>query len=79
VIALVPVEVKVLVFCNSKDKGAVVKKICKCGCIGCKLCMKACEDEAVVVENNLASLIFERCNGCGKCLEKCPTNTIVKV
>jgi Na+-translocating ferredoxin:NAD+ oxidoreductase RNF subunit RnfB len=78
-ITLVPESAKVLIFCNSKDKGAFVKKTCKCGCIGCRLCVKVCEEKAMAVENNLANLIWEKCNGCGKCTEKCPTNTIIKV
>ena len=75
-IELIPYEAKVQVKCHSKDKGKDVKAVCKVGCIGCGICAKQCEFDAVVVENNLAYIDPEKCTGCGKCAEKCPVKVI---
>lgn len=75
-IELVPYDSKVRVACNSKDKGVAVKKGCQAGCIGCMLCTKQCEFDAIKVENNLAHIDYDKCTGCGKCAEKCPVKVI---
>ncbi len=75
-IEIVPQSVKYFVACNSKDKGSEMKETCSAGCIGCKLCVKACENEAVSVDDNLAVINTEKCTSCGACSEKCPRNII---
>ena len=40
VIRMTPYESAVHVLCNSHDKGAVVRKYCQVGCIGCHICQK---------------------------------------
>ena len=75
-IEIVPQDMKYFVACNSKDKGSEMKELCSAGCIGCKLCEKACESEAVSVENNLAVIDAEKCTSCGACAEKCPKKII---
>ncbi|MCH5251408.1 MAG: RnfABCDGE type electron transport complex subunit B [Lachnospiraceae bacterium] len=76
VISLIPYESSYAVQCNSKDKGKEVMGVCKAGCIGCSLCVKQCEFDAVKVENNIAVIDAEKCQGCGKCAEKCPKKII---
>lgn len=76
-IELVPYETGHFVRCNSKDKGKDVKAACSIGCIGCMMCVKACEFEAVTVENNLARIDYAKCTNCGKCAQKCPTKVIL--
>ena len=66
----------VYVSCMSKDKGAVVMKACKAGCIGCSKCVKACAFEAIKVENNLAFIDSDKCKLCRKCVNECPTGAI---
>jgi len=68
-----------LIACASQDKGAAVSKYCTVGCIACKRCVKACEPEAISMENNLAVIDYEKCIQCYKCVEVCPKNTIVRV
>ncbi|MDR2600667.1 MAG: RnfABCDGE type electron transport complex subunit B [Oscillospiraceae bacterium] len=64
-----PVDVAVL--CKNKEKGAIVKDKCNKGCIACNLCVKACPEDAIEVEEYLAIIDYEKCNGCGKCIEVC--------
>jgi electron transport complex protein RnfB len=78
-IKIVDKGAKVFVRCNSSDKGKIVAQICESGCTGCKQCEKACEKEAIKVENNLAVIDYELCDGCGACIEACKFGTIVPV
>ena len=65
-IHIIPYDTKVQVQCSSKDKGKDVKAVCQVGCIGCGICMKQCEFEAVKVENHVAVIDAAKCTGCGK-------------
>ena len=76
VIRIAPAKNKVVVQCNSKAGGAVTRKTCTNGCIGCKKCEKACKFDAVHVENNLAMIDPEKCKNCGLCAKECPTGAI---
>lgn len=76
-IELVPYTAEHLVQCSSKDMGKEVKSVCQAGCIGCKMCEKQCEFDAIHVENNIAKIDYEKCTGCGKCAEKCPCKVIL--
>jgi len=79
VIDMVHIDAKVVIACNSKDKGAVAKKNCAAACIGCGLCMKNCEHGAVKIANALAvvdpAVCIEKCKN-PTCLAKCPTKAI---
>lgn len=75
-INLVPFKSKTLVGCNSTDKGKDVKAGCSIGCIGCKLCVKQCEFDAIHVEDNLAVIDYSKCTNCGKCATVCPVKVI---
>lgn len=76
-IDMVPYGAEHLVQCNSHDKGKEVKAKCEAGCIGCTLCIKQCEFDAIHMDNNLAVIDYEKCTNCGKCAEKCPVKVIV--
>ena len=76
-IELIPYETAQAVACSSKDKGKDVRVACKTGCIGCMICTKQCESDAIKVEDNLAKIDYTKCTGCGKCAEKCPQKIII--
>ena len=75
-IELVPESRRVAVQCSNRDRGPLVKKVCSAGCIGCMLCTKQCESNAITVTDNLAHVNYAECVQCGKCVEKCPVKVI---
>jgi RnfABCDGE-type electron transport complex B subunit len=66
------------VACASEDSGRITGKNCKNGCIACNLCVKACQDDAIHVINNVAVIDYEKCTRCGKCYDVCPKKIIKK-
>ena len=75
-IELIPDSSQYAVACASLDKGPAVKKSCSAGCIGCGVCQKQCENDAIHVENFISHIDYEKCVNCGKCAEKCPVKII---
>lgn len=71
-----PKNRRVFVSCVNKDKGGVAKKACANACIGCSLCLKQCNFEAITIENNLSYIDHTKCRLCRKCVEVCPTHAI---
>ncbi len=76
IIELIPYDSTHWVGCKSIDKGAVTRLQCKVGCISCKLCEKSCPSSAITVNNFLASIDYDKCTGCGVCVDKCPRHII---
>ncbi|MFW6139403.1 MAG: 4Fe-4S dicluster domain-containing protein, partial [Spirochaetota bacterium] len=76
IIHLAQADEVVHVYCSSLDKGAVVRKICKAGCIACKRCEKDDDTGAVKVEQNLAVIDYSVNKAPIKSTENCPTNVI---
>lgn len=75
-ISFIPVQKQAVVLCSSCEKGNIVNKICKAGCIGCMRCEKVCRYDAIHVRNFLASVNAEKCVGCGECASVCPKHVI---
>ncbi len=79
IIELVPCRNRVVVACSSKDKGAVVRKACKVGCIACMICVKAAPD-VYTVADNLARVDYEKGDAAAEsAVAKCPTKCIVRL
>ena len=75
-IELSPYDQPVFVACKSTDPGAVVRKYCSVGCIGCKACDRVCEAHAVTVTQGLAFVQADLCEACMKCVEACKPTTL---
>ena len=79
VIQIIPKNATVKVDCNSKEKGAVARKVCSTACLGCGICAKNCSYGAIEIKDNLAvvnkAICAEKCNKV-TCVAKCPTGAI---
>ncbi|MDR3227512.1 MAG: Fe-S cluster domain-containing protein [Prevotellaceae bacterium] len=70
---------RIYVSCVNKDKGAVARKACKTACIGCAICRKNCEFDAITIENFLAYIDADKCRLCRKCVDVCPQKSILEL
>ena len=77
VIDIISSKSPVGVACRNTDSGKDVRAICMRGCIACKLCEKKCEYDAIHVTNGVSVVDYDKCVGCGVCVENCPTKAIV--
>ncbi|MCP3176299.1 RnfABCDGE type electron transport complex subunit B [Desulfuromonas sp. KJ2020] len=76
VIRMTPRVAMTHVLCNSQDKGALVRKYCQIGCIGCQICKKTAP-EAYAIENNLARVEYAHHEAAALAVAKCPTKCIL--
>jgi len=76
IIKLIPFDETHWVGCISNDKGAIIRKYCDVGCIACKMCEKKCPNGAIKVNDFVASIDYEKCDGCGACESVCPRKVI---
>lgn len=64
------------VLCRNTEKGAATKAACGAGCVGCRMCEKACAFGAITMDGGLARIDSEKCTGCGACLSACKFGVI---
>ena len=79
VIKMVPINGGYFVACSSYEPGKIVRKICKKGCIGCKICEKAAALERIKVDNNLAVVNYNSKIDLYEAALKCPSDVIVPI
>jgi electron transport complex protein RnfB len=77
IIQMVPASRAIHVACSSQDKGAVTRKICSVGCIGCKRCTKEVADAEITMDGNLARVDYSKKLTSDNPAKVCPQNTIV--
>lgn len=77
IISVIPKASKTRVLCANCHKGPNVVKVCTTSCIACGMCVKACENEAVKLENNVAVINPDKCTNCGKCKDACKRKAII--
>jgi len=51
-------------------------KYCGYGCLGLGTCVRACQFDAIAIENGVAVIDPDKCTACGKCVTSCPKNVI---
>jgi RnfABCDGE-type electron transport complex B subunit len=64
--------------CNAANLVAGVQG-CVYGCLGLGDCVRACQYEAIHINDGLAVVDYEKCVGCGACVPACPRNVISMV
>jgi len=52
---------------------------CAFGCLGFGDCVSACRFDALQIIDGLATVDYDRCTGCGRCVEACPRGLIEMV
>lgn len=58
-------------------QGAAEPKLIEDLCTGCELCVRACEENALRMENGLPIRDSDKCNNCGDCIKVCPVDAMV--
>ena len=49
-------------------------------CIGCGICVDACEHDVLEIEDGVAAVANEdACTGCGDCQDECPVSAIEEI
>jgi Na+-translocating ferredoxin:NAD+ oxidoreductase subunit B len=78
IIRMVPQSRRIHVFCSSKDPGAEVRKVCKVGCIGCRICTRLAAG-AITMDGTLAVVNDDLPLENEEVVAKCPGKCILKV
>ncbi|HDY86748.1 MAG TPA: RnfABCDGE type electron transport complex subunit B, partial [bacterium] len=74
---LLPDIVTIYLACSSQDRGKVVKNVCSVGSIGCGICVKVTESDAIEMKDNLPSIDYDASPNLILAHYKCPTNSYI--
>lgn len=59
--------------------GDAVVRVKRDLCLGCGLCLDACQRDAISIVSGQAEIDQRRCNHCGACIAYCPQDAIVEL
>ena len=76
VIVPVTYNTDIVIACSNVERGANTRRVCALGCVGCHLCEKQCDYNAIHVIHNLATIDYSKCVSCGRCAAVCPRHLI---
>ncbi len=82
IIKLVPSDANIVYLCNYRSlKNIPGREKCDQGCIRCRKCFKACENDAIIwnEEKGIPEFDFTKCILCGKCIEVCPHDRLIEL
>ena len=74
---LEPDSTMIYLACSSHERGKAVKDVCSVGCIGCGICVKVTEGDAIEMKDNLPSIQYDESPNLLLAHYKCPTNSYV--
>jgi electron transport complex protein RnfB len=81
IIKLVPTDAKLVFLCSYESvKDIPGREKCDFGCIRCRKCVKACENNAISwnKEKLIPEIDYKTCLKCDSCIEACPTKVLKK-
>jgi electron transport complex protein RnfB len=81
-IKLVPADSNIVYLCSYRPRRNIPgRERCDMGCLHCKKCFKACENGAVIwdEEKAIPGFDFTKCTLCGKCIEACPHGRLIEL
>ena len=79
VIKMIPYSAKYVVACNNHENGAKVRKECKVGCIGCKICQAKFPTSGCRVDDFLSVIDYSKDGiDTSAAAEACPQKCIVR-
>ncbi|MCE5203695.1 MAG: RnfABCDGE type electron transport complex subunit B [Coriobacteriales bacterium] len=73
---MLPDRAPVVVRCNAHTRAKERKAACSACCIACRKCERECPAGAISMVDLLAVVDYEKCTGCGVCVEVCPQQCI---
>lgn len=62
--------------CNLKPGEGAFLRVDGERCLGCGVCVKVCDADAIRIVNQKAVIDLTKCIECGKCVETCPVHAI---
>ncbi|MCL5069737.1 MAG: 4Fe-4S binding protein [Actinobacteria bacterium] len=82
IIRLVPADGKVVFLCSYEGlKNIPGREKCDFGCIRCRKCVKACENNSITwnEEKSIPEINYNKCTSCDACILACPNNVLRKL